>query len=778
MTEQEVMLFADDPEWAKFLPEVMSGGPKCGMPDHDDCSPIDADDAAMHLTKGGTLGNMPGYESRNGQLDMLRAVMRAFNTRSHLMIEAGTGVGKSLAYLIPSVLWSFINDTPVVISTATRNLQSQLLRTDLPRAISILGAEAGKFRAAVLKGRGNYLCLAALAEFMQGGWYAIAPDERETLKKVVEWLHATEDGDLDTLDLGVMRNRFVCTPDDCAGRACPWYGRCFVARARAKALKAHVVVANHSLVLAEASTPGSGLLPPYGRLIVDEAHNLPDIATEFFSTEFSRQAIMQTLGRLSRMTRNRRGQRKKGLVGAVTRQLAKGALRGAENAGEISVLCNRAEVAGQMALTAGDDLLAVTTRLFNPMQDESCLRYQVIKGVRQYSGHGLFADYDAAQWNEPEMEDALVRFEEAFARVQMEVAKLGDALSRASEEFGLPLFDDLVMQARTLAGSFNEFIADVKFTLSGCSDEHVFWIEKVEVHADSKARGWKQWTPRLVAAPLSVAKEMKHCFYDVKDSVVLCSATLRVGDKFDYCAHKFGFDLLEQNRTKTLVASSPFDYFRQTKLLSADFLPDPSSNPQECVTALQAFLPRLITTMKGRTLVLFTSYEMMKSVAENAQDALAQAGIRLLVQGDGITRDSMTTALRTAEDDSPVALFGAQSFWEGVDVPGEALSCVVMVRLPFPQVGEPIVEARAQKIDEAGGSSFRAYMLPEAIIRYRQGFGRLIRSKSDRGVVVVTDPRMVVKNYGGMFRKAVATSMHRCVNQDDMISSILEFMES
>ena len=284
-------LFADDPDWSKCVPDMASGGRRCGLPAHEDCSPLDVEGVAMHLQPGGTLGTMDGYEARPGQIDMLKAVVRAFNAREHLMIEAGTGVGKSLAYLVPAVNWAVLNDTPVVVSTATRNLQSQLVGSDIPRAVRTVGDEV---RVALLKGRGNYLCLRALGELMRDGYYAMSRDERAEFGEVVAWLQSADcDGDLDSASAPLLRARLTCAGEDCAGRRCPYGSKCFIRKARERAQRAHLIVANHALVLAEAANPGSGILPSYGRLVFDEAHNLEDVATEFFSCEFSHATLAQ-----------------------------------------------------------------------------------------------------------------------------------------------------------------------------------------------------------------------------------------------------------------------------------------------------------------------------------------------------------------------------------------------------------------------------------------------------------------------------------------------------
>jgi ATP-dependent DNA helicase DinG len=232
-----------------------------------------------------------------------------------------------------------------------------------------------------------------------------------------------------------------------------------------------------------------------------------------------------------------------------------------------------------------------------------------------------------------------------------------------------------------------------------------------------------------------------------------------------------------RERFRALTALSPFDYLKQSRVLAPDCLPDPSADPAGYSEKLALLLKDLFSATKGRALVLFTSYEMMNSVASFSREIFAREGIELLVQGEGLSRESMTSRLKDSPDGSRTVLFGSQSFWEGVDVSGEALSCVVIARLPFAQVGDPVVEARAEKIDREGGSSFRDYALPEAVIKFRQGFGRLIRSKRDSGVVVVTDPRLVTKNYGAVFRKSIPASVHTVVDLNELIDRVVEFFE-
>ena len=268
---------------------------------------------------------------------------------------------------------------------------------------------------------------------------------------------------------------------------------------------------------------------------------------------------------------------------------------------------------------------------------------------------------------------------------------------------------------------------------------------------------------------------MNDICYRIKDSVVMCSATLRVGDKFNYLARRTGMDLVDGERLSCLVAQSPFDYMRQTLVMSAGFLPEPDDPMYG--EELASLLSSLADASRGRMLVLFTAYEMMNSVAEKARRAFDEKGIRLLVQGQGVSRNAMARILKTSTAETPTVLFGAQSFWEGVDIPGEALSCVVLARIPFPQIREPINAARMEYLRVQGKSDFREYMIPEAQIKFRQGVGRLVRKKTDEGVIVLADQRIATKNYGGSFRKSVPSPVHVVKERDELVARAAEFFQ-
>lgn len=756
--------FIDDPDWANFIPESKEASAKRHLPTHEDCSPIDPEKTAAHLMRGGTLGDMAGYEERRGQLDMLKAIVRAFDSREHLMIEAGTGVGKSLAYLIPAIHWACVNDTPVVVSTATRNLQSQLINSDIPKALKTLGDDAARFKVALLKGRANYLCLRALSEFFSAGYWTMSGEEQAEMPHFIEWLKSTPDGDLDAYE-GLPRNLISCPGEECGGRRCPYYSRCFVYRARKTAADAHLVVANHSLVIAEATVPGSGILPAYGRLILDEAHNLEAIATEYFHCEFSKPAVARLMNRLMRRGRGKRSM-PGGILASVERQLQKGVLAGTAAGTRVGRLLSEASSAMVRITDAADELSDVAERLLRPANGRGdVVRYKVVTKEtgareRQHSLHGLFTPYAENEWDEHRLMAVQTRFENELATLLNTLHDMRDTLENSAPEGEFNYCGDLANQVSAIAESIVGFSNEANFAICGDKPDHAYWVERV--HVDKRPS-----YIRLVGAPLSVADSLKSYIYDVKDSVILSSATLRVGNSFRYMAKRLGCE----ERFQMLTAESPFDYFRQALVLAPDCLPDPSADPKSYAEALAGLLKDLFSATRGRALVLFTSYDMMNAVTACVRGELQSSGIRLLVQGEGMSREAMTRELRTSGDVATV-LFGAQSFWEGVDVAGEALSCVVLARLPFAQVGDPIVEARSEKIDREGGSSFRDYALPEAVIKFRQGFGRLIRTKRDHGVVVVTDPRIVTKSYGAVFRKSIPATVHTVTGLPELFERV------
>ena len=750
--------FIDNPNWADFLPETRYAKPKALL-DHSDCSKLDVESVVGHLRSGGTLGTMSGYEERLGQIQMCGAIAQSFNERSHLMVEAGTGTGKSIAYLVPAIQWAFLNDTAVVVSTATRNLQSQLLSNDIPRSLKTLGENASNFTVALIKGRANYVCLRAVNEFFSAGFWTMSEEDKALMPQFIEFLRTTPDGDLDAYD-GISRDLISCSGEDCSSRFCPFYGRCFVYRARRKASEANLVVANHAIVLAETAGQNS-LLPAHSMLIMDEAHNLEDIATEQFAKEVSENAMARILNKLVRRGKSRHSHFG-GVLGSIERQLAKGAVPDKTSSEEIRRHLN--------AVTLKTDILQRSVR-------KMISSVKFLLADRQRSDAVRFRESDVIK---PEVIAALSNFEDVVTAFIRDLSTLSEAIGRASEDLSLSYFGEYIQQISNISNSLVAYTNDAVFVLTAkCPESHVYWIEKVKT---AKTGSYV----RLVASPLSVANELRSFLYEQKDCVVLCSATLRAGGSFKYMIRRLGFhpgveselysvDDSEKRVYTTDVAPSPFDFFRQALVLAPDYLADPSTDFDKYVEEFSSMLVSVQEVVLGRTLVLFTSYEMMAAVAERVADKFASLGISLLVQGRDLSREAITNELKSQR--RAVVVFGAQSFWEGVDVSGEALSCVVIARLPFPQK-DPIVEARAELVEREGGSSFRDYALPQASVRFQQGFGRLIRTKTDMGVVIVADPRLVNKNYGASFRKSIPVTVRPVADNRELICRIRDFTDS
>lgn len=538
-------------------------------------------------------------------------------------------------------------------------------------------------------------------------------------------------------------------------------------KARKKALDAHLVVANHALVLSEAAAGAGNILPAYARLVIDEAHNLEDSATDFLSRTLSQEGISRILRRLSRKGRGKTGTAG-GTLAAIDRQLRKGILESAAAAGRIRSLLNAANPAAMRLQDETAALLDVAAKMLRRAGNSSALRFRKPEdGARGYFVRGLLRDFAPDEWDEKELAAALARFENETAGMVKILHEMRDAIESSVPPGEFNYLADLATQLEGIAENLVEASNEAVFALAGKNEDFAYWVERREV---ALRGGRRRTSVRVVAAPLCVADALDKLVYSQKDSVVLASATLRVGNDFGYMSRRLGC----RERFRAMTAASPFDYLTQCAVFALDCLPDPSAPDGRYAAALAPLLKDVFAATGARALALFTSYEMMNAVAALAHGPLAEAGMKLLVQGEGLSREAMARALKT---EPGTVLFGSQSFWEGVDVAGEALSCVAIARLPFANAGDPVVEARAEKIEREGGSSFRDYSLPEAVIKFRQGFGRLVRTRRDKGVVVVADPRLVTKNYGSTFRRSIPASVHTVSSAEELLRRIEEFME-
>ena len=677
---------------------------------------LDPDEIAGILEHGGAFSrHFPEFEHRPQQVGMLRAVAEALSEGRHLLVEAGTGTGKSYAYLIPAALWAMQNGTRVVISTNTINLQDQLINKDIPDVRNALGID---LHAAVMKGRSNYLCPRRLENLRRRG--PQTADEMRVLAKVLVWLQTSETGDRNEINLNGPSEREVwgrlsaeddgCTTDNCLKRdgICPFY------RARMAAQSAHILIVNHALLLADVAT-GNKVLPEYDYLIVDEAHHMEDATTNALSFRTTQAAIERTLREL--------GGPNAGVLGWLYETL-EGVLSPSDFAA-INHLIQRAtdyafhfDTLVQQFFRTIDEFL-VEQREGRPMGNYAH-QERILPATRTQPA---WADVEAV-WEEAER--PLKPLLEVVGELLKALGELTDALPEAS--------DELRSAISNVYRRLTEFAVNLNGMVFEPNPDVIYWVE-------SNPNGRQM---SLNAAPLHIGPLMQKHLWHEKSAVIMTSATLTAAGEFDYLRGRlYAEDAYE------LALGSPFDYESAAMLYIANDIPEPSDR-QGHQRAVEQGILNLAKATGGRMLVLFTSYDQLKRTSQAIGPLLAKHDIRVYEQGEGASANALLENFRS---DSRAVLLGTRAFWEGVDVPGEALSVLVIVKLPFDVPSDPIVAARSETFEDP----FNQYSLPEAILRFRQGFGRLIRTQSDRGIVAVLDRRMLTKRYGRLFVDSLPT---------------------
>jgi len=646
--------------------------------------------AGLLLPEGPLAAAFPEYEHRDSQLQMLLAVAQTMERGGRLVVEAGTGTGKSLAYLVPAIGRALARGEKVIVSTATHTLQEQLLTKDLPFLREWLPWE---FEAVLLKGRSNYLSPRRWRRYLAEPCHDA--DELRFKLKLLTWLDQTVSGDRSELRLQgreeVFWARVASDPMDCVGVFCT-ADDCYVHRARAEAERADLVVVNHALLLADA-TAGGGVLPAFEHLVVDEAHHLEDAATQGLRREADGPALVALLERLGV------------LIAAVAAQPRLGA--GSELAGAPEAAADaRQRVGALFEYAAG----FVRGLLPDAGRRDDAVRLGPV--VREAPGWRRLADLAGDTGTALAGLDSQLRRAASGAREWLG----GDEPDADLRE--LEIIRSRVFEARQLV---------VEALLEPDANQ-VYWFSQVMRSAEAVLR----------SAPLNVGGLLREHVFDPRQSVIFTSASLAVGGSFDYFRSRVGLD----REPEMLILPSPFDYLNQALVCLPSGLPDPQSD--EFGDAVVRVIADIARRIGGRTLALFTSHRQLRDTYFELKQRHDLDDILILGQGlDGQRRQ----ALRAFQDSDRALLLGTASFWEGIDIPGDQLSCVVMVRLPFPVPTEPVFAARAEQVSD----SFATYALPMAALKLKQGFGRLIRRNSDRGAVVILDNRISSRDYGRAF---------------------------
>ena len=691
--------------------------------------PLDVDEVTAFLGNHGTMAkNMPVFEYRRGQVQMAQAVTRALNNNEHLIVEAGTGTGKSIAYLLPAMLFAHKNNCCIVVSTNTINLQEQLINKDIPMLLKILGVSED-IKIATLKGRNNYLCLRRWESFQQKK--LLSSDERALLVRLLVWLHTTSSGDYTELNLNWTETPIweqVCAhTDNCLAEGqCSYHrlGKCFLYRARQEAANAYLIVTNHALLVSDLITEGK-LIPPYNYLIIDEAHHLEENVSDQFGFRINQYVLFNHLNFLIHKTNE-------GISGGLIPEL----LHQFDNISLASDEHKQLREQAQNIEKQVNNIRIIVAEFF-----EHILHFvqQNIKKQSIYERRIRLTPSVRQRLND---DGALITI---WSNLDAELAGISANLKRLQDTLqdiiGFETNDNsnLISKNASALQTNAELRREISAAIAEPEDNMICWLAAREENNGSTGpiTVMSGKNVSICAAPLHIGSALEELLFNVKKSVILTGATLSIENDFDYIKERLGL-----HETKELLLGCPFDYQTAALIYLPSDIPDPASAGYQ--KAIGRSLVDLCRASHGHALILFTSHSALRSIYSLIKSPLEDDNI--LVVGQGIN-GSARNVLSAFKSNPQTAVLGTNSLWEGIDIAGDALNVLVITRLPFNVPDDPVHQARAELFDDG----FRQYTLPQAIIRFKQGFGRLIRNKNSRGMIVILDQRLQRKYYGEAF---------------------------
>jgi len=699
-------------------------------------------DIKNYFAKDGILAKeIKGFEYRKEQEEMAHYIQDAINEDRKIIIEAGTGTGKTLAYLIPAIKWAVANKKKVIIATNTINLQEQLLLKDIPLAKSIIKED---FSYVLVKGRSNYLCKRLFNELSIGRSIDIetfSMEAREQIEYILKWGNKTKTGDKAELPFEVYPDVWELvqsTTELCLGKKCPYRKECFYMKTRIEKMEADILISNHHVFFADLNVRAETdfdseylILPRYDMVIFDEAHNIESVARSYFSVEVSKISFTRLLNRIYQK-KNKRKKEKSALI-RVEDTIDEKDL---EDSQQYIYLLNTLKEEISILQNIGDEYFDEIRKIYET-NTESAIR-KSLSNFEMIKSRFLETLREKKDIFQSKLAD--------FLTLMMSFNNVIDEEKDKNPE---------VINFNNHLKMFKTYIDSFKFINSFEDDNYIYWLD---INS-------KRTNVVLTATPLNIAKKLSSVLFDNLDRLIFASATIVANGNFDYFKKSLGLD--EEDCIECII-KSPFNYDEQMSVYIPTDIQD-SENINAFVSDASKFILDILLKTNGKAFILFTSYTMLNQIYYSISKKLIDKGFEVFLHGDK-PRSQLIKEFKEAEN--PI-LFGTTSFWEGVDVQGENLSNVIITKLPFLVPTDPVVSAISKKIEEDGGNSFTDFQLPEAIIKFKQGVGRLIRKKTDSGNIFILDSRILKKRYGSLFINALPSQKNiKILEKDDIIEEI------